>query len=68
MSDSKKPKSKTADTPAAETPATETADTAGSQPQVQTVAEAGADGKPAEKPKDITKLKVQKSCSRGFGA
>jgi len=77
LSDSKKPKSKAADKaatataveqPTAETPATETADAAGSQPQVQTVAEAGADGQPAEKPKDITKLKVQKSCSRGFGA
>lgn len=75
MSDSKKPKSKAAGkpaeqsaAPAAEPQATETADTAGSQPQVQTVAEAGADGQPAAKPKDITQLKVQKSCSRGFGA
>lgn len=48
--------------------ATVTADKAGSQPQVQTVAEAGAEGQPAAKPKDITQLKVQKSCSRGFGA
>lgn len=80
MSDSKKPKSKTtgkpaeqsaappAETPTAEAPANETADAVGSQPQVQTVAEAGADGQPAAKPKDITQLKVQKSCSRGFGA
>lgn len=75
MSDSKKPKSKAGDKPieqsavaAAETPANETTDAAGSQPQVQTVAEAATDGKPAEKPKDITQLKVQKSCSRGFGA
>ena len=65
LSDKKKQKEEQA---AGEQPANETVDSAGSQPQVQTVAEAGADGQPAAKPKDITKLKVQKSCSRGFGA
>ena len=38
------------------------------EPQIQTVAET-PDGTAAKaKPKDITKLKVEKSCSRGFGA
>ena len=41
------------------------------EPQIQTVAESadGADSAAEKaKPKDITKLKVEKSCSRGFGA
>lgn len=71
MSEKKTPSQDAVDEAAkatAEQPVNETADTADSQPQVQTVAEAGADGTAPAKPKDITKLKVQKSCSRGFGA
>lgn len=39
-----------------------------SQPQIQTVAESADGTADKPKPKDITKLKVEKSCSRGFGA
>ena len=35
---------------------------------VEGVSKTYADGQPAAKPKDITQLKVEKSCSRGMGA
>ena len=38
------------------------------EPQIQTVAETPDATAAKAKPKDITKLKVEKSCSRGFGA
>ena len=38
------------------------------EPQIQTVAESTDGAADKAKPKDITKLKVEKSCSRGFGA
>lgn len=38
------------------------------EPQIQTVAETVDGTAEKAKPKDITKLKVEKSCSRGFGA
>jgi uncharacterized protein (TIGR03032 family) len=41
-------------------------DAVDSKPQVQTVAESQEPG--AQKPKDLTQLKVEKSCSRGMGA
>lgn len=41
-------------------------DAANSQPQVQTVSES-QDPAAAQKPKDLTQMKVEKSCSRGMG-
>lgn len=43
-------------------------DPAAAKPQIQTVAESGGAAAEQSKPKDITKLKVEKSCSRGLGS
>ncbi|HWS40875.1 MAG TPA: TIGR03032 family protein [Arenimonas sp.] len=43
-----------------------TSDSSESKPQVQTITETPVPG--AEKPKDITQMKVEKSCSRGMGS
>lgn len=71
MSKKKTPKNES-DTPdQAATPAEETlqnSESPAAQPQIQTVAESADGAAEPAKPKDITKLKVEKSCSRGFGA
>lgn len=66
----KTPKNESAKTEQA-APAEETvqnSEPAASEPQIQTVAETPDGTAEKAKPKDITKLKVEKSCSRGFGA
>ena len=71
LSKKKTPKNES-DTPdQAATPAEETlqnSESPAAQPQIQTVAESADGAAEPAKPKDITKLKVEKSCSRGFGA
>jgi uncharacterized protein (TIGR03032 family) len=69
LSNKKTPESKTeatADAAPLDAPAMTQADAADSKPQVQTVSETPESG--AQKPKDLTQLKVEKSCSRGMGA
>ncbi|MEY3358775.1 MAG: hypothetical protein RI923_35 [Pseudomonadota bacterium] len=70
LANKKTPKDESA-TPDQAAPAEETVqnnESPAAQPQIQTVAESADGAGEKAKPKDITKLKVEKSCSRGFGA
>ena len=71
LASKKTPKDESATPDQAATPAEDTvqnSESPAAQPQIQTVAESTDGAAEKAKPKDITKLKVEKSCSRGFGA
>ena len=71
LANKKTPKDVSATPDQAAAPAEETvqnSESPAAQPQIQTVAESADGTAEKPKPKDITKLKVEKSCSRGFGA
>lgn len=71
LANKKTPKDESATPDQAVAPAEETvqnSESPAAEPQIQTVAESTDGAADKAKPKDITKLKVEKSCSRGFGA
>ncbi|MFZ9310207.1 MAG: TIGR03032 family protein [Arenimonas sp.] len=71
MANKKTPKDESAPAEQTAAPVEETvqnSESPAAEPQIQTVAETVDGTAEKAKPKDITKLKVEKSCSRGFGA